>query len=297
MRTRLRSTSAVSVSVEQQHRAAVAEVIRGIAGGTHRRGNGGGDQRWVSDLREVDEPRPILAIGRLQLGGDLQPERRLADAARPCDRDQPGPFVANHPQDVRDGSVAADGMDERGRQVGAAEAVDGRELGMPSLVEAHLADILQPVDAQVRDVGVLEQIAGALRKHHLPGIRGGRDPRGAVHVEADVVVTRQLRLARVQAHPHTHRVGQSVLALTCCGERIGCPAERDEEAVALRAHLCAPVVGERRPQRLAVCVERLAVGIADLVQQRSRPDDVGEEQGDSAGRQAHRVSIPPNLAP
>jgi hypothetical protein len=75
-------------------------------------------------------------------------------------------------------------------------------------------------------------------------------------------------------------------------------SKRDEEGVALRVDLAPVVGGERLAQDPLVLLERLAVPLAELLQQPSRALDVGEEEGDGADRKlvdrAHGQVLPPS---
>ena len=79
------------------------------------------------------------------------------------------------------------------------------------------------------------------------------------------------------------------------GERLGegrrggeCPGrcrEGEEEGVALRVDLDPALGGTRLADDTPMLGQRLRVGLgAELVQQLRRPLDVGEEEGDGAGR-------------
>ena len=139
--------------------------------------------------------------------------------------------------------------------------------------------------AQVADVRVDER-TGRLRQEHLPAVADGGDPRALVHVEADVSLLGQPRLARVQPHPHAYRpVGQRALAVRGSGDRVRRAGEGDEERVTLRVDLDALVVGKRRAESPPMLVQRLPVPVAELVQQPRRPLHVREQQRHDAGRE------------
>src|SRR6476469_1500110 len=80
--------------------------------------------------------------------------------------------------------------------------------------------------------------------------------------------------------------------LTFGRRREGVPGagESDEEGVALGVDLNAAVAGERLAQEAPVLGQCIRVGVAELVQQLRRALDVGEEEGDSAGRE--RAHLP-----
>src|SRR4029079_2033218 len=101
----------------------------------------------------------------------------------------------------------------RSRQRGALHArldrLQQRELGWEAvdleLVDAlRRTEVLEAVRAEVADLGVDEPF-GRLRHEHLAAVTDGGDTRTLVHVETDVTLLRQPRLARVQTHPHANR--------------------------------------------------------------------------------------------
>ena len=68
-------------------------------------------------------------------------------------------------------------------------------------------------------------------------------------------------------------------------ERAGGGRKRKEEGVSLRVHFDAAVSNTRLPDHHAVIGERIRVGLcAELVEQRRRAFDVGEDKGDGTGR-------------
>jgi hypothetical protein len=132
-------------------------------------------------------------------------------------------------------------------------------------------DVLEPVPTEVaeRDAG---QVPGELRnqppcrlgQHHLAAVRGGTDPRGEVHVLADVTLAVPLRLAGVQTHPYPQWralrpfVGlEGALRRHRRPHRVVCRREDDEEAVALGAHLLAVRLPAGRPDDRPLCLQGL----------------------------------------
>jgi hypothetical protein len=99
--------------------------------------------------------------------------------------------------------------------------------------------------AQVAQAVGADQLACRLRQQDLSAVTRGRDARGAVHVDSDVSLVRQQRLAGVHTHPHPDRPVERRLHLPRRCERIRRPPERDEKRIALRVHLDAAVTGER----------------------------------------------------
>jgi hypothetical protein len=120
-------------------------------------------------------------------------------------------------------------------------------------------------------------------------VPGGSDPGGAVHVDPDVALVGDDRLAGVEPHADADRsVSQRRLRGGGGRDRVGCARERDEERVSLGVHLDAAVSRKRFAQHAAMLAQQIRVPLAVLVQQPSRSLDVGEEKGDgSAGKVAH----------
>jgi len=139
--------------------------------------------------------------------------------------------------------------------------------------------------AKVRQFPVDER-ARRLRNKHLAAVAGGGDPRRQVHVLADIALPADERPPCMQGHAHGDRTdGQRPLALAGSLDRLGRRRERIKERVPLCVHLHAAAPRERTPQQPPVLRERLLVRLrAQLVQQTRRTFDVGEEQGDAAGR-------------
>ena len=153
--------------------------------------------------------------------------------------------------------------------------------------------------AQVADVRVHER-TGRLRQQHLAAVADGGDPRALVHVEADVPLLGQPRLARVQPHPHADRpVGQRALAVSGSGDGVRRAGEGDEERITLRVDLDALVLGKRRAESPPMLVQRLPVVVAELVQQPRRALHVREQQRHDTGREIahHRARSWSDAAP
>jgi hypothetical protein len=112
------------------------------------------------------------------------------------------------------------------------------------------------------------------------------DPRGPVDVDPDVALVRDQGLAGVEADPDADgAIREPGLRVAGGRQGVGSPSERDEEGVALGVDLYAVVPLEGVAQHAPVLGERLRVGVAELVHQPRRALDVGEEEGDGAGRE------------
>jgi hypothetical protein len=152
-----------------------------------------------------------------------------------------------------------------------------------------LTQIAQPVR--------VPQLTRRLRHEHLATVADRGNPSGAVHVDPDVPLVGQQRLAGVDPHPHQHRTLQRRLRVPRRSQRIRRARERDEERIALRIHLDAAPPRERVAQHPPVLRQRIRVRLAELVQQPRRSLDVGEQERDGAGRQLGHTEMMRRLVP
>ena len=146
--------------------------------------------------------------------------------------------------------------------------------------------ILEPVLAEVGELE-LDERGRRGRDEHLPAVAGRGDPRGAVHVLSDVALVGEQGRPGVQADPHLDRPGASAAVSLGRGrERTRRGREGDEEGVALGVDLDPAVARAGLAHHPPVLGQRLRVGLgAELVQEPRRALDVGEEEGDGAGRE------------
>jgi hypothetical protein len=132
----------------------------GLVGQAERGGDGPGDQRRRGDRRQIDEPDPVRVVAR-QPVGDLDREARLADPARPGQRDQAG-----HGEERADLGALRLAPDEAGR---AEREVAPRPGGVPKAVAPALAQ-------QGRDGGEAGRLCPVERPLvHSQRPAGGRD--------------------------------------------------------------------------------------------------------------------------
>jgi hypothetical protein len=72
----------------------------------------------------------------------------------------------------------------------------------------------------------------------------------------------------------------------CCGQHgLGRSGEGHEEGIALRIYLHPAVRGEGGSQQLLMQAQGLGIGWPQLLEQAGAAFDVGEQEGDGAGRQ------------
>jgi len=122
----------------------------------------------------------------------------------------------------------------------------------------------------------------------------GGDARSAVHVETDVALVGDQRLARVDPDAHAERtIARAVADLGCGRGRGACPAERREERVALRVDLDTRVPAQASPDDDAVGGEELRILVPVLVEKPRRAVDVGEEKCHRPRGRSSRMTTPP----
>ena len=97
---------------------------------------------------------------------------------------------------------------------------------------------------------------------------------------------------RTQIGPPSSARWPSAAAATASFAR----AKATKKGVALGVDLDAAVAGEGLPEDAPVLGERVGVGVAELVQQACRALDVGEEEGDGAGRELAHLSRAANAS-
>ena len=118
------------------------------------------------------------------------------------------------------------------------------------------------------------------------------DARAAVHVEPDIALVGDLRLAGVDADANADRARREAgLDLLRCRHCIRGTGERAEERVALGVDLDTAMLSESAAHELAVLGECVRVRVSQLVEQLRRAFDVAEEKGDGAGRQVGHCYI------
>ena len=160
--------------------------------------------------------------------------------------------------------------------------------------------MLLPEVADADAVGklVADQRAGRFRQEDLATVPGRADPCRADHVEADVPLVADRRLARVEAHADTHlgalRPGvarEGPLTLDCDTHGVARARERVEERVALGVDLAPIGLPEDLAQEPPVVRHDLAVVVAEPLEEACRALDVGEQKGDGPARKSHGSTV------
>jgi hypothetical protein len=101
-------------------------------------------------------------------------------------------------------------------------------------------------------------------------------------VDSDVALVRDRPLAGVQSHPNADRRAlERILRIGRRRDGLASRSERDEKRIALGIDFDTTVCVERLAQNATMLREGLGESLrAELLQQVSRPFDVGEQQGD-----------------
>ncbi len=138
-------------------------------------------------------------------------------------------------------------------------------------------EVPQPIGTQSPSRDAFDRTRGGDsigRRDHLPAVAGADDASCAMQREGDVVAVAWIGDAGVQTHPHpdggVHRPrlgAQPSLRVHGSGEGVGRRGEGDEQSVAFRLELSAPVIVPGRPQDAVVLVEQGLVAVAQAAEQ------------------------------
>ena len=230
------------------------------------------------DVRAVHRNMAEQVVSGAGLGHDLEA----------CVLEQPrDPFAQE------DGVVGEDDAERRRAGPGAE-----RREGVGALVveledPLRLRQVREGVEPEVAQLVAGERGARRLRGEHLAAVARAADPARPVDVDSDVAVLSERRLTGVEADAHAHgRAGPGVLGERSLGGdrggggRVGV-SERRQRA---RPRGCRPRARPRRRRRRAAACRTSARAPAqagaEVVRVSRRALDVGEEQGDGAGREA-----------
>src|SRR6266571_233534 len=147
--------------------------------------------------------------------------------------------------------------------------------------------------------GMLHQIARGLGEQDLSAVTSAHDACGPMHVQADVALSRMLRLAGVQAHAHLYRHSfrpgmgaEGTLTSDRCRDGIGGARKGHEERIPLRVDLVTMEFEERGTQEGAAHFQEASVALTHLLEQARRALDIGEEQGDGSHREFTHAAPP-----
>ena len=189
-------------------------------------------------------------------------EPRLADSARPGQRQQPHVLPREQRRELVELPLAAEKRRRRNGQVRAGRGVfSGGNSPVAELVDAlgrgRSFSRCSPRSRRTRTSRRRAASAPSCAETSTwPAVAGGHHPRGAVHVEAGVHLRRS-RAARRCACPIRTRIGSRsqacaraptrAAAAACSARRAG--REGEVEAVALHLHLDAAVRRERLAQQ------------------------------------------------
>jgi len=137
----------------------------------------------------------------------------------------------------------------------------------------------------------LDQDRGWLGENRLPAMCGIGDPCRPVDVESDVIGPSQRRDPGVESHPSPYSAAlrpvvcsQGILGPATCQNGVECGPEHGEERIALGLDHGAVIGLDGRSHQLVVGFEKPDPSRPERLDETSRSFDVGEEEGDSAGR-------------
>ena len=149
----------------------------------------------------------------------------------------------------------------------------------------------QILEVDLRGQRAADPRLGRRGEEHLAAMRGGAQARHPLDVEAHVAVADHLRRAGVHGHARggeqAVRPGmgpEGALGGERGRERLRRLRKDAEERIALGAELVAACGPERVAEQGAVVGVQRGIAVAELQEQPGRALDVGEEQGDGAGR-------------
>ena len=240
-------------------------------------------------LEPAHERGLVDQLGADHLDRDLAPDRRLVRAIDDADvaaADLLAELVAPH--------RAAERADRDGRR----HAVDPerREVrGEP--VEQELEDVLRAADALEPELAERLRLPAASRRRqrgvrvggeqHLPAVRSGEHPAGAVHHRTEVVPAARLDLPDVDRHADAQRLqpapvgrGEQALDLAGGGDRRADVGEREVDAVADALHDPSSRRLDRAEHDPVVLGDRGAHGLRLHFPEDGRVLDIGEQEGD-----------------
>ena len=263
----------------------------------------GWDDVGIAHRGQRDEVHTVRKLVE-RLRGHLQAEARLADPSGTGQGHQPA--ALQHMLGAGDHLTATDEARQLGGQVVRCP-VDGaqRREDIGHAVHDQLEQVLRPgqvaqaVRAEVpeRQLGwqaPVDQRLRRLRHEHLAAVRRARDAGRVVHVEADVLLAHERRLARVQTDADTQRATFRPRMLRKRAlsrrRRLACihrACEDAEERVAFGAQLAAVVCAKGVAEQLVVDHLQGHVPLAQLLHQPRRSLDVRKEKRDRACGKRH----------
>jgi hypothetical protein len=160
-----------------------------------------------------------------------------------------------------------------------------------------ILQVFEAVSAEVPKAGAGRRVRGnedfhRLRDEDLASVSSGADAGGTVHVQSNIVTGAAEGLTGVQAHAHAQScaLGPRVLrerplSRYCRPYRLSGPRECHQEGISLPIDLLAVSFLERGTEQASMFLLDLRVpAVAEALEKRGGPLDVGEEEGDGPGR-------------
>jgi hypothetical protein len=298
--------------VEHEERLAIGEVggeaVRGRRRGRRVQVQGVEDRRrdelGVSKRLERHECRAAGESSGRETG-HLLDEPGLACATRSRNGDQAR--LSEQPLGRIEVGVSADEARQRGRHIEARaaerserwkrrrQALDDeleQVVGAGQVLEPMLAEIMQ---AQAGWQNALDECDGGGGQQHLAAVAGRSDTGRAMDIDANVIISRPVAFARVEADPYRDASirgpvdrGEVPLAGRRGYDRVLRARENDEEGIAFGPLLPAPMGGEDGSERCAVALEECRPIVPEALDEMRRAFDVGEQEGDGSRRGSFR---------
>src|SRR5947209_1047313 len=131
---------------------------------------------------------------------------------------------------------------------------------------------------------MLYQVVCCLRQQDLSSLRGLHDPCCIVYVQTNIALADQGWITCMQTHPHSHyhifwpgMSAKSALGSPCCLDCLSSPYKNDEEPIPLRIDFVTVMLAKSRAQQIAALAQHAGIALTQLLEQKRRPLDVGEE--------------------
>ena len=264
-----------------------------------------GDELWVGEGRELDQPDAVRAVAQVLAKFEHQP--RLAGATDSHQGHQA--MRRDKLAQLRHLAQAADERRPLCRQVRQRDSREAhRREGRRCVGGVELEDRLRGVEVlEAVAPKIAEYVRGRqtipdqrprrLRHQHLPAVSSRRDARGSVHFRPDVAVPVRGDGSGVDPDPHPdasrgrpHDRVETGSKLGGRFDRVERVAEDDEEGVPLRPDLTPAVIREGSARDGAMSIERLRPAAAQALREAGRALDVAKEESRDPTLAARRVT-------
>ena len=168
--------------VEQEQQAPPVDELGQRSAAAERPGGRRTDVRRIGERRKRHPPHTV-GIRVRHLAGGVEREPRLPRSAGAGQRQETRVVAASSSPHVGELLLTPEELRRRDREVRPVQRLERRELVVAELVDPlRRAQVLEPVLAEVAQLGGLDERGRRRRNEHLPAVTGGGDPRRAVDV-------------------------------------------------------------------------------------------------------------------